>query len=530
MVLQVAVLILPSLDLPSWTYNLVLGLLVLGFPIALVLAWALTVTPEGEVTRVRPTMAGLQGAGAGQSAAPPDARSLAVLPFTNLSADAENEYFSDGVTEEIIASLSKVRDLRVISRTSAMRFKGTDKGIEEIAAALGVAHIVEGSVRRSRDRVRITAQLIDARTDSHLWAESYDRDLEDIFAIQSDVAERIARSLQATLTPSEKVRIEAAPTADTKAYELYLRGRHQLVRRTEESMLRAIDLLDRALAIDPNFAKAWASRAESWAVAPTYASTPIEESIREARVSARRALELDSGLGQAHAALGLAAELAGDPEEAEREYRRALDLDPNAPLALHWYANFLGRRKRFDDAIALLQRALEIDPLSLPVHMGLAVVLMWAGRWAESEAVLRRALEIDPGFAITHRNFAELLESQDRYEEAIEEHAAVARGDPRRLPPEEAERLREAYERGGPEGYWQEWTEVSRRRPSPEVRLDGLARALVRLNRVEEAIAVLEEATAQRLSWTLHIPVEYGRALDSHPRFQALVARIQAGR
>ena len=526
-VIQVATLLLPRMDVPEWAVNLVIGIVLLGFPIALVLTWALEVTPEG-VKRTPPAPAGAGGDGGAAHGALDD-RSIAVLPFTNLSRDPDNEYFSDGITEEILMALSKVRDLRVISRTSVMQYKGTFRAVRDIAQDLDVAHVLEGSVRRVGERVRIAAQLIDARTDEHLWAESYDRDLEDVFAIQSDVAERIVHSLRAALTPSEKARLEARPTESVEAYEWYLKGRHLFPRRTEQSLNAAREAFRKAVAADPGYAQAWSGLADALALLPSYGATPRDEVLPEARRAAERAVSLDPGLGEAHASLAFVARQERKWDEAEREFRRALELAPGYALAHHWYALLLNDYGRYDEAIDVLERVRQLDPVSLPIRAALGVTYMATGDLARAEATWREGLELDPDYVALHQNLIELYAVQGRLDEALAEQAAISRIAPDRCPPMRLSRLKEAYAAEGPPGYWRatvEWLDVHGR--TGQDILD-LATALLRLERVDEAIDRLRRGLfenrhpmAYQVGWLPQF-----EPIRSDPRIQALLREVR---
>jgi serine/threonine protein kinase/tetratricopeptide (TPR) repeat protein len=336
---------------------------------------------------------------AGRTKAP----SVAVLPFVNLSADPENEFFADGITEDVIAHLAKVRSLKVISRTSVMAFKKRPKSLREIGAALGAGTIVEGSVRRAGDRVRIVAQLIDAASDEHMWAETYDRDLHDIFAIQTDVALKIAASLQAELSPGERARIGRRPTADLQAYQLYLQGRHRFTQFSPEGLNQSIALFEQAVARDPQFALAHVG------LALAYAHCGIEgvvgrepaEAYRQAKEAAARALSLDDGLGEAHGVAGLLRFVADfDWVGAEREMRLAMALSPGS-ADLHGYFGWLcSSLGRYEEAIEAVRRAQELDPLTH--RSDVASELVRAGRYTEALEEARRIIQLEPEYPRGH--------------------------------------------------------------------------------------------------------------------------------
>jgi TolB-like protein/Tfp pilus assembly protein PilF len=439
-VLQVADIMLPRLGVPEWAMSLIVLLVALGFPVALVLAWALELTPDGiRVTPAHtagdhdqpaPSLLGrktllaaslLVIVGASLSAgwllkptgpapdrvadgAPHASATVAVLPFDNFAAEDE-DYFSDGITEDIIAQLTRVPDLTVISRTSAMRYRNTELSVREIGAELGVGAILEGSVRRADGRVRIVAQLIDVATDTHLWAETYDREVADIFAVQSEVAREIAsalgRTLSAVAAPGAGGREHAR--TDPETYELYLRARHLWNQRRPAALRSAIQYFEEAIARDPAFALAHAGLADAYlALSVADPTAPAMPSVESAMAAGRRALELDPTLGEAYAALGLASTMAWSFEDAEEYFARALDLTPGYATAHHWAGSFRAALGQTEAAVGLLRRARELDPFSPRIHQDLVNRLHEAGRRDEAIQVLERGAELDPGYADYH--------------------------------------------------------------------------------------------------------------------------------
>ncbi len=419
--IQVGEATFPAFGIPDWAMRLVVVLAIIGFPVAIVLAWAFDLTPSG-VERTLPVgngstsapqpgaeSEGAAGTSSGGKAATTPApeplpHSIAVLPFSNLSAEPENEYFSDGITEDLIAHLARVRDLKVISRTSVMQYKHPEETAREIGQKLGVATILEGSVRRSEGQVRIVAQLIDTRTDHHLWSETYDRELKDIFEIQADVAGRITESLRAELTPRERQQITAAPTHDLAAYDLYLRGRHEWNFRTDASLSRSLDYLRQAVAADPGFALAFAGLADSYLTLGVYGARAPKDVMPQARMAAEAALQID---GEQAEALTSLASVRGvyewDWEAAERDFRRAIDLSPNYPVAHHWYAaNLLMPLRRFDEARAELTRAVELDPLAPSIGVNFAILDFFGGRYEAAAERCSEVIESHPGFWLAY--------------------------------------------------------------------------------------------------------------------------------
>lgn len=461
-------------------------------------------------------------------AAAPTRLSIAVLPFADLSPSAENEYFSDGVTEEILSLLAGIEGLKVISRTSAMRYKKTDRSIRQIGAELGVGAILEGSVRMAGNRVRITAQLIDAASDDHLWAERYDRDLVDIFAIQTDVAERIVEALKVRLKPRERARLAGRPTDDVEAYQSYLRGRHFLNRRTEVNLRQAIGWLGKAVEADPSFAHAWAGLAEAWALLPHYSVTSAPEAADEARAAAGRALALDPALGEAHAALGNVAWTAWRWEEAETEYRRAIEAAPGHATAYLWYGNFLSLRGREEEAFAAFRRALELDPVSLPVHMGYGAALQRHRRFDEAVDVYRKAVTLDPGYVPAHSNLVNPWLSLGRFEDALDEMETASRLGHDGLPRDFVAEVREGYASSGERGFWEAVLEGLASRPHTRNRDYFMLQASARLGRADEAFARIERLLAERTSSALQIPFDpLLDPLRSDPRWKEVLERLE---
>ncbi|HKQ20105.1 MAG TPA: protein kinase [Candidatus Eisenbacteria bacterium] len=346
--------------------------------------------------------------------------SLAVLPLTNLSGDSDQEFFADGMTEELILNLAKLQALRVVSRTSVMQFKGGRAAVPEIARALGVDAIVEGSVIRVGDRVRITAQLIDARDDRHLWAQSYERDLRDVLALQSEVARAIAEEIRVQILPVEKARLGRATQVDPAAYEQYLRGRFYWNRRTEEGARKALECFERSIALDPGYAPAYAGLADAYDTLGNYDYLPPHEAFPRADEAVTRALALDDTLAEAHVSLAsLRFNARWDWEGALVSFRRALALDPKSAAAHHWFADLLSAVGKVDEAIAEAKEARWIDPLNLIVNVGYGLHLFYGRRYEEAIEAQERTLELDPTFVPALRSLGGALEQAGRIDEAI---------------------------------------------------------------------------------------------------------------
>src|SRR6266700_93186 len=351
-------------------------------------------------------------------------KSIAVLPFESLSHDPDNAYFAEGMQDEILARLSKIADLKVISRTSTQKYKSAPDNLREIAKQLGVGNVLEGSVQKSGDAVRVNVQLINALNDAHLWGDVYDRKLTDIFAAESDIATTIADTIQAKLTGAEKQMIAAQPTSDLTAYELYLKGRSLWSKRSGDNLPKAIAFYEQAIARDPNYALAYAGLAEAYAILPAYTATAPLDALVKAKAAALKALQLDDKLADAHTALGLLL-CIGDFDMAGSisEFQRAIALNPNYATAHHWYGNGpLLALGRFDEAIAEGKRAIELDPLSPIINADLGQNLYNARRYDEAIAQLRKTLEIDPTFYYAHYNLGIALQLKGDMPTAIAEY------------------------------------------------------------------------------------------------------------
>jgi len=443
--------VFPVFDVPNWVIRLIVLLISIGFPIALFLAWAFEITPEGikRTEDVDPAFEGraksrawiyivIAGAlfsiglfflgrySAENKTASPSGisnKSIAVLPFDNLSRDPDNAYFTEGVEDEILTQLAKVADLKVISRTSTQHFKSAPENLPAIAKQLGVTNILEGSVQKAADQVRVNVQLISAMTGAHLWADTYDRKLTDIFAVESDIARAIAENLQAKLTGSAEQVLASKPTENPQAHELYLRGRYFWNRRTGENLKKAADYFQQAIGKDPRYALAYSGLADCHVLLPVYpdlGSNPRDE-LPQALSAARKAVQLDDTLAEAHSSLARA--LASDLQlsAAVSEFNRAIELNPNYATAHQWFGECLQSQGRVEEGLAELKRAQELDPLSLIINSLLGFAFDTAGKSDEAIAQLRKTIEIDPNFWIAHLYFGNVLEHKGQLKEAIVE-------------------------------------------------------------------------------------------------------------
>jgi serine/threonine-protein kinase len=348
--------------------------------------------------------------------------SLAVLPLENLSGDPAQEYFADGMTDALISELGKIGALRVISRTSAVHYKGTTKKLPEIAGELNVEAVVEGTVVRSGDRVQVRVQLIRAENDQQLWSETYDSDLRDVLGLQSGIARAIAREIQIKITPDEQARLTGARPVNREAYDDYLRGVYHLNRRAEADLLKAIDYFQSAIREDETYAPAYAGVADCYVVLATTFSRDPSECYPKARACATKALELDGTLADAHAALAaVLSNYEWDEAGAEQELRRAIELDAGNSTAHAWYARLLARERRVDESLAECRRALESDPVSLTANVGFAYRLYNARRYDEAIEQFKRTLELDPNFFLARLGLGETYAQMGRYDESLAE-------------------------------------------------------------------------------------------------------------
>jgi TolB-like protein/tetratricopeptide (TPR) repeat protein len=558
-VVQAADIMLARLAVPDWAISFIVVLVILGFPVALVLAWALELTPDGvrvttatahpDPAEPAPSLVGKRtvlvagalvilgfGLGAGwflrpagvgpeQVSATSSLGSVAVLPFDNFGAATE-DYFSDGITEDIIAQLTRIPDLIVVSRTSAMRYRNTELSVREIGSQLSVGAVLEGSVRRAEGRVRIVAQLIDVATDTHLWAETYDREVQDIFAVQSEVAREIASALGRTLAPRGAPGGEegdVAPT-DPETYELYLRGRHLWHQRGAAPLRRAIEYFEEAIGRDPDFALAYAALGDAYLVLPFYdPSVSAPEGVELARAAAMKALSLDPGLGEAHATLGQASTISWDWERAEEHFARALEANPGYAAAHHWGGSSLMARRRHDEAVLHLRRAVELDPFSARLHRDLAAGLFFAGRDAEALQAIERGEELEPGFVdfyVTAWSVYLSVGRDDRALDALIRLQELAGGSA--LSPDE---LRSAFREEGPRGAVRL---VLERAPETLGSSLDLARFQVYVGDTEGALRSLERTVNGRETYSAWITADpvIVEVLADDPRFQALARRI----
>ena len=454
--------------------------------------------------------------------------SIAVLPLKNLSGDPKEDYFAEGMTEALITDLSKIGALRVISRTSAMRFKGVDKPLKEIAGELDVDAIVEGSVLRAGDRVKITAQLIDVAADRNLWAESYERDLSDVLTLQSEVARAIAEQIKISISPQEAAMLANTRSVNPQAHEAYLRGRYHWNKFSEEDFRKSVEFYEQATRLDPNYALAYAGLADSLAVMGWFGFEPAEKVFPRAKAAANRALELDAMSGEAYTSLGhINAVHEWNWAEAERNYLRALELRPGHAMTHQWYADFLmfpGGRPQ--EALAETRRARELDPISPIANATLAWHLYLARRSDEALEQARKTLDLDPNFALGHSNLGLAYLQKQMNPEAMAEFEKAAQLDPNA--PMYPALIGAAHAAAGRKELARRiLEELKARKGNRSVPPYFLAWVAASVGDNDEAMKWLETAYRQRASLMVAIRAEpFFEPLRSDPRFQDLLRRM----
>ena len=559
LLVQVATQVFPFLEIPNWVVRLVIALVAIGFLIALVIAWAFELTPEGIkraedvdlATSARQpkkhawVFVVIIGAAlsislffvgryigrnsAGTTELP--AKSIAVLPFDNLSRDPDNAFFAEGVQDEILTRLAKVADLKVISRTSTQRFKAVPSDLREIAKQLGVINILEGSVQKSNDQVRINVQLINAISDAHLWAESYDRKLTDLFTVESEVAKTIADTLRAKLTGSELSAMSIRPTQDPVAQDLLVKGRHFLALRRDDNLPRAIEFFRQAIGRDPNYAAAYAGLSEALILLPRYTGAHPSETRPQSRVAALKALELNPDLAEAHNALAkIAMDYDIDFAEATREFKRAIALNPNYAGAHHWFSGTLESQGQFVEAIAESKLGTELDPFSAVNMSDQGRVYGSARRFPEAKASFEKALAIDPAFSWTHWHYGEMLQVSGDLKGAAAEYAKASTANNTPEPIALSGQL--AAIMGRPEEARQALTALDELEKHRYVDVFWRALLYLGLGDKDRALQFLEQSYANNEGYEIGL-IKVDPMLDSlraEPRFQALVKKVRGRR
>jgi TolB-like protein/Tfp pilus assembly protein PilF len=551
LVVQAASLLFVTFEAPPWAMKIFIVAVALGFPIALVLAWAFELTPEGlkRTEDVDPATSARQprkhvwilvvivGAAFSiglffvgryssrnsSSASPgnPSEKSIAVLPFENLSDDKNAAYFADGIQDEILTKLASIAELKVISRASTQRFKSAPNDLRQIAQQLGVANILEGSVQKANDQVRVNVQLINALTDAHLWAETYDRKLTDIFAVESEIARTVAETLRAKLTGTAEHVLASRPTENPEAHQLYLKGRFYGSKRTAKDAQKSIEYYQQAAAIDPNYALAYAGLAEAnWFLA-LYSYPQVNEVVPKARELALKAIELDSGLAEPHSVLGaICFNYERDFSCTEREQKLAIELNPNYSEGYRRYGLLLYSEGRFEESRIAIRRALEIDPLSPVANFQYAQLLFYERKYEESETLSKKNVELDPNFWYAHLQLFYVYRMKRDYASAVEELAKVqdARGEP-----DAAKLIRESFAGG-------DWRGFLRKITGDRTRLKlypyFVATFFAELGEKDKAFILLNEAIETKDQHTEWLKVDpYMDPLRDDPPFQEVLKK-----
>jgi adenylate cyclase len=488
--IQIADATFEPLNLPTWSTSLVLWLLVLGFPAAIILAWALDVTPEG----IKRTPA-IEPEAAGPALDTGSEPSIAVLPFADMSPEKDQDHFCEGMSEEIINALAKIRDVHVASRTSSFQFKETNIDIEAIGRQLKVKTVLEGSVRKAGGQLRVTAQLIKVEDGYHIWSESFDRELKDVFGIQSEIAENVARAFKLTLTDTEARAIEQQPTDNIEAYEYYLRGRRHFFQLNESGWARSREEFSRAIELDPDYALAFAGLADCFSFLYMYADSSASNRL-QAETNSRLALQLKPDLAAVHASRGLALSLGQRHEEAEKAFTRAVEIDPRLFDAYYFHARHAFAQGKFEQAAKLFEKAAEVRPDDYQAISLLAQVYRTLGREEESKEACRLTLE------------------------AIEKHLLVNPRDSRALCFGSMSLFEEDRDEEG-----SEWLQRAiAADPDDAMNMYNVACVYARTDKIEEAIDCLEQSVGKgmaEIDWMVN-----DSDLDSlrdHPRFKKLL-------
>ena len=455
----------------------------------------------------------------------PQIRSLAVLPLANLSRDPEQDYFSDGMTEALITDLAKTADLRVISRTSVMHYKGTQKTLPEIARELHVDAVVEGSVQRSKNRVRITAQLIRAATDQHLWADSYERDLQDILSLQNDVAHAITQQIEGRLGQKNEARREGYAPLNPEAYEAYLKGRYFWNKRDRASLEKSLDYFNAAIAKDPSYALAYAGLADvyvvlgaDWAMAPKDAN-------ERAKAAAQKALEIDDSLAEAHTSLASVYHNEWDWQAAEHQFKRAIELNPNYATAHHWYSIYLATVGRFDETSKEATKAAELDPLSLIISASLGNRLNEARRYKDAATQCRKTLDMDQNFGLAYLCIGISSVNEGHFQEGITQLQNAVDLLPGN--PDSMGHLGIAYALSGDRARAQEVLSKLKNPPHPYLPAYSIALVYAGLADKEQTISWLKKGYEERNDDMVYMKIEpVFDAIRSDPRFRDLIRRV----
>ena len=456
-------------------------------------------------------------------------RSVAVLPFDNFSGDPEQQYFADGMTEALIAELGQIRELRVPSRTSVMLYKRANKPLRQIARELAVDALVEGSVRRSGDRVEITAQLLDGTQDRHLWGATYDRDSRDVLALQHELARAITAELKISLSPQEQQHVKSAPPVNADAYAAYLHGRYYWYKRTIDGFQKSIQYYEQAVAADSNYAPAYAGLADAYALLGSSPNDglPPNEAMPKAKAAAQKALRLDNGLSEAHASFAYIYMVYDwNWTLAEREFKRAIDINPNYAGAHEWYAEFLAARGREREALEEMNRARDADPLLVLMHAGVAEALYYSRRYDDVISQCQQTLELDPEYPIAHFHLGRAYMAKNMYPEAIAEYqkAQASLGETPALVMAIGYANAKAGNLGAARKALEELRAQSKQRYVPALYFGAIYTGL---GDPDAGMSWIEKAYRERCDYLIYLNVDpMADALRSSPRFQAILQKI----
>ncbi len=438
-------------------------------------------------------------------------QSLAVLPLQNLSGDRAQDYFADGMTEALITDLGKIGALRVISRTSAMQYKGTHKTLPQIARELNVDAVLEGAVLRSGNRVRITTQLVEASNDRHVWAQSYERDLGDVLALQDEIARTVANEVRIKVSPEERSRPANARPVNPEAYEAYLKGRHAWSDWTEEHLQQSVEHLEQAVRKDPGYAPAWAALSDSYSLLSLFDFLPQQIGVERSKRAALKALELDDTLSEAHVSLASARLWEWSWSAAEKELQRAIALNPNNAMAHQWYGYELSAMGRFDEAIAEMKRARELDPMSANKQNSLAATYYRAGRYDDALREFREVADPDANSEFRHRRMAAIYERKDMLKEAIHELAMALKFGGRKELAASVQRkfISSGYAAAKTTFLWGDLREMQRRYKGGSPSVAALIAAdYALLGKKNKAFEWLEKALRQRAPQLMYLKVD----------------------
>ncbi len=453
---------------------------------------------------------------------------LAVLPLVNISHNTEDDYFADGLTEELISTLSQIGGLKVIARTSVMQYKDVDKNISEIGKELTVGTILEGSVRKYQNQARITVQLIDVETQEHIWSKDFDRELEDIFTVQSEIAQNIANELKVRLIDSEKEQIDKIHTNNPQAFQEYLIGKHLLNSRNSSGIQSSLEHFKNAIDHDPEFSLPYSSLAYAYTLiaAAGYGNIPKEDASQKAKVYVQRALEIDSTLAEAHAALGyIRFRIDWNWKGAEKEFKRAIELKPNYSTAHEWYALFLGVHARLDEALVEMNKAYELDPMSPSVSTGMARTYYWRGEYEKAIVQCEKTLQMEPTYAEAYLALGITYNATNQYEKSIFNLKKAVELSNRR--PIILGVLGNIY---GKSGNIEEANKLLAELESSPVNNDKIyASAFVKigLGQVDEALYTLTDLLDQKYGIFIYMKVENNiLPLKGHPQFDAILKKM----